>query len=100
MLRIIVLFSNLNLLKQLLNSSLSDSGILVLVVCIKFVLVRSFHCKCFTTTSLTISKYCCVITLNHLGYKTRDAQPLVHIRLLVLGREYLVEVVYLPPIHL
>lgn len=62
--------------------------------------MRSFHRECFATPCLAVCKYSGVVPFDHLGYKARDAQALVNVGLIVLGSEYLIEVVYLPPIHL
>ena len=97
---IVILLRYLYLFKKLHNCSLRYTSILIFVLCIKFTFMASFHGECFSTASLSISEDGGMVALDDLVDESVDAKSSVNIRLHVIGREDLIEVVDLASVDL
>jgi len=103
MLCIILFLSHLYLLEQLYYRPLRDTGTQLTILKIGRVIVTlciALHSECFSTSGLTVSKYCCVVTFNYLVDQSGDAKSSVNIFLLLIRRENLIKIVYFSTIYL
>lgn len=83
-------FFLIDLFKQICNTSLCNS------ICLSIRIFSSFHSKCFTTSSLSISKNSPVIALYNFSNETRYAKTFIHIILIMLLIKNLIKIIYLP----
>ena len=102
MLTTVLLSGSFYLLKKLHDRLLSDTCTVFISLVIPWIIFSfiALHRECLSWASLSIDKDSSMVTFNDSIDKSWNSQPIINILLVHFGREYLIECIYLPPLHL